>query len=395
MAKSKKTEKKALKRENWIASFNLIGEAKINDFTFKIDEQSEKSSWIYNGLNLGVDCGEKHGVVYCEMIGGYSADGNNVVYAHGKNPDGSDNFDEQIQVDWDDRLNPSVMEMCGDLSFITVGLEKTDKSKTFYKKFLSAYDAIAYINQHLEDGMIVNVKGNLRYSSYNDRVQVRKNITSIVLSKVDSADKYMARFTQSILINSDSTGLKGDYVDKDKSVIYVNARVLDYVKEINGVDIKGQFPFNKQFEFEMDFTKSDICKKIVDKLFKVRKDVTQITFEGDFIEGGAAITATLDDIPDDIKDLIECGVYTEEEALARCSASGSREQRMVLRRPMIRLVGDEKTPIPQIFHEKYTEDDLTFDGVAPTNNDDDDAEIDTSSTTSTEVDGDMSWLDNL
>lgn len=394
MAKSKKTEKKALKRENWIASFNLIGEAKINDFTFKIDEQSEKSSWIYNSLNLGIDCGEKHGVVYCEMIGGYSADGNNVVYAHGKKSDGSDDFDEQIQVDWDDRLNPSIMEMCGDLSFITVGLEKTDKSKTFYKKFLSAYDAIAYINQHLEDGMVVNVKGNLRYSSYNDKVQVRKNITSIVLSKVDSTDKYMARFTQSILINGDSTGLKGDYVDKDKGVVYVNARVLDYVKEVNGVDIKGQFPFNKQFEFEMDFNKPDICKRVMDKLFKVRKDITQITFEGDFIEGGAVVTATLDDIPDDIKDLIDCGVYTEEEALARCSSTGSREQRMVLRRPLIRLVGEDKTPIPQIFPEKYTEDDLFFEGAVPEDNDDDE-EIDTSSTTSTEVDGDMSWLDNL
>lgn len=374
-----------IKRDNWIANFNLIGEAKINDYTFKIDERSEKSGWIYNSLNLGVDCGEKHGVVYCEMMGGFSDSGNNVIYAHGKDDDGKDDFNEKLQIDWEDRMNDDILESVGDLSFITVGLERTDKGKMFRKKFLSPYDAIAYIQEYLKDGMKVNVRGTLKYSTYNDKTQVRKNITSIFLSNADSPDKYVARFNQSILLDSDSASLKPENIDKDKSVMYVDARVLDYVKEINGHEIKGQYPFRKQFEYQMDFTKPDVCKKVMDKVFKVRNGITQYTFEGIFIEGGAMITATLDDIPDEIKELIEIGVYTEEEALTRCSTNGSREQRMVLTKPYIRNTEDGS--VLQRFDEKYTEEDLSFDFLYQDDSDNEDfADSD---------DEDMDWLNDL
>lgn len=386
-----KNEKKVIARDNWMSNFALIGVAKINDYTFKIDEKSDKSSWIYNSMNLGVDCGEKFGTVYAEMMGGYSSEQPGVIYAHGKKDDGSDDFESKVTVDWNDRLDEDILDTIGDLSFITVGLEKTDKDKTFYKKFLSAYDAIAYIKAHLEDGMVVNVRGNLKYSMYQDKVQVRKNITSIVLSKVDDTSKYVARFTQTILLDKASASLKN--IDKDKGVMYVDARVLDYMKEYNGKEVKGQFPFNKQFEFAMDFSNEAQCKKIMEKVFKVKKGITQITFEGDLIEGGAVVTATLDDIPQDIKDLIDCGVYTEEEALARCSSNGNREQRMVLRKPMVRLVGEDKTPTLQRFEEKYSEDDLVLDYLYDENATPEAAEE--GETESTDTGDGLDWLNSL
>ena len=125
------------------------------------------------------------------MLGGYSEENENVIYAHGKNDDGSDNFDEKIIVAWEDRFNESVLESIGDLSFITVGLEKTDKGNIFYKNFLSMYDAIDYVKKHLTSDMVVNVLGNLKYSTYNDVTQVRKNITYIGLS----IDKKTNQFT--------------------------------------------------------------------------------------------------------------------------------------------------------------------------------------------------------
>lgn len=379
-------DKKIITKENWISNFSLTGKPIINDYTFKIDEHSERSSWIYNSMNLGIDCGEKFGVVYAEMMGGYSDDRENVIYAHGKDEDGRDDFSEKMTIDWEDRFNDDILEEVGDLCFINVGIEKTDKGNTYYKKFLSAYDVIAYINEHLEDDMVVNVRGNLRYSVYQDNVQVRKNITSIALSKVDDPSKYTARFTQSILIDKDSASLKN--IDKDKGVMYVDARVLDYLKEYNGVEVRGQFPYNVQFEFEMDFNNQEQCKKIMDKLFKVKKDVTQITFEGEFIEGGATVTATWDDVPDDIKDLVDCGVFTKEDALAKCSSSGGRERRMVLRKPYVRLVGEDKTPELQKFDGMYKEDDLVLDYLYENEEKADDP--------SSEDDGnDLSWLDSL
>lgn len=383
--------KKVIVKKDWLSSFTLIGVPKITDYTFKIDEKSEKSAWIYNSLNLGVDCGEKFGTVYAEMMGGYSEENGSTIYAHGKKEDGSDDFEAQIQIDWDDRFNPEILETIGDLSFITVGLEKTDKGKTFYKKFLSAYDAIAYIKENLTEDMVINVRGNLKYSSYQDKTQVRKNITSIVLSKVDDASKYAAHFTQSILINKESANMKN--IDRDKGVMYVDAKILDYLKEKDGVEVKGQYPYNKQLEFELNLANEKQCKAVMEKVFKVKKGYTQITFEGDFIEGGATTTATLDDIPQDIKDLIDVGVYTEEEALARCSSNGSREQRMILRKPMIRLTGDEKIPVVQKFEERYTEEDLILDYINNVSNHDED--VDDSNTESTSSGDNMDWLNSL
>lgn len=388
------SEKKVIQRSDWVSQFTLIGKPVINDYTFKIDEKSEKSNWVYNALNLGVDCGEKFGTVYAECMAGYSEENENKIFAHGKKDDGSDDFEKQIIVDWDDRFNDDVLEAIGDLSFITIGLEKTNEGKTFYKKFLSAYDAIAYIKEHLTEDVVVNVKGSLKYSTYNNNVQVRKNITSIVLSKVDDSANYKATFTQSILIDKDSASLKN--IDKDKGVIFVDARVLDYAKEVNGVEVKGQYPYNKQFEFAMDFSNEAACKKIMDKLFKVKKDVTQITFEGEFVEGGAVVTATWDDLPDDIKDLVETGVFSKEEALAKCTANGSRERRMVLKKPQIKLVGEDKVPVLCVYPERYTEDDLVLDYLYTnkTNDNNDKVSIDAKEGSVGDSD-ELDWLNSL
>ncbi len=400
--------KKVITKKDWIASFNLVGEAKLNDYTYKIDEKSKKSSWIYNSLNLGVYCGEKYGTVYASMMGGYSEEKAGVIFVHGKKEDGSDDFENQIQVAWEDRFDEDILESLGDMCFITVGLEQTNKNKVFYKKFLSEYDAIAYIQEHLEEGMVLNVHGNIRYSLYQEKVQMQKNINNIVLSKVDDAAKYKATFVQTVLLNKDSASLKKEQIDKDKGVLYVSTRILDYLKEFNGIEVKGQYPFQKEFEFEMDFSNEKICKMIMEKVFKVKKDVTQITFEGEFISGGAVVTATWDDVPDDIKDLVEYGIYTKEEALQRCSTNGNREDRMILRKPHIRLVGDEKKPMVQKFEKRFTEDDLTLDYLVQEAPADgfmnvpegeelpfaDDKKDDTDSGEEGSVD-DMSWLNNL
>ena len=373
-------------KKNWVSNFTLIGKPIINDYTFKINAKSGKSNWVYNSMNIGIDCGKDYGTVYAEMMGGYSEDNENRIYVHGKKDDGSDDFDNKMIIKWEDRFNDSVLEEIGDMCFLTVGLEKTTNDKTYYEKFLSEYDAIAYIKEYLTSDMTVNVRGTLKYSVYNGVVQVRKNITSIALSKAKDDSEYKAVFTQSVLIDKDSASLKN--IDKDRGVMFVDTKVIDYVKEINGVEVKGQYPFDKQFEFAMDFSNQVNCKKIMDKLFKVKSGYyTQINFEGDFIEGGAVVNATLDDLSDDIRDLIDMGLFTEEEALAKCAASGSRERRMVLKKPVLKPVGDDKVLVKQVFEEAYAEEDLILDCLseasAPWN-----GEEETSS-------DDLDWLNSL
>lgn len=386
-----KKEATGLVKKEWAQSFNLVGEAKINDFTFKLDEKSKKSDWVYNALNLGVDCGEKNGTVYCELMGGYGAERDNVIYCHGKKEDGSDDFENQYTIDWEERFDEDILKDIGDLCFLTVGLEKDAHEKTFYKNFLSAYDAIAYINEHLEDGMVVNVRGQLRYTLYNGNLQCRKEVNSIALSSATS-DKYKAVFTQTMLLDKDSC--TKDSLDKDKSVLLIDAYLLEKFKEFNGYDLTnngkvkgGQLvPLRKTFEYEVDLTSDkgkENCKKVMTKLFKVKKDVTQITFEGEFIESGATVQATMDDVPDDIKELIEMDIYTEEEALAKCSENGNRERRMIIRKPQIKMVerDEVKTPVVQKFEERFSDEDLIMECLIPKDEDEELPFVDDDETT--------------
>ena len=358
MAK-KNNDKNKIVRENWMNNFTLIGRYAPHNTFIKIDEKSENSNWQYSNMTLGVDCGEKCGIVTADMVGGFSLERENVIYAHGKNEDGSDDYGNQILVAWEDRFDENILESIGDRSFIVVGLEFTDKKKVFYKKFLSAYDAIPYIEQALDalsDDAVIKVRGSLKYSLYNDVTQVNKQITQIYIDTKSKEEDFTAKFVQSILVDSDS--IDKNEIDKERGLVYINARVLDYVKEINGKDISGQYPFSKVFEFYTDLNDKKKFAAIMSKLFKPKKNIRQVTFNGLFVEGGATVTTTYEDVPDDVKDLVEIGVYTEEEAIAACSTGGSRERHMVLTKPYIK--NTDGTSIPQIFDDVYTEDDLSF-----------------------------------
>lgn len=377
---SKQREKTPLSKTNWSQTFTLVGKAVINDYTFKLDEKSNKSDWIYNQLNLNVDCGSKCGKVSCELMGGYGSErNNNVIYVHGKNEDNSDDFKNQYTIDFNDRFDESILEDIGSTCFINIGLEKDIHDKTVVKRFLTPYDAIAYVSEHLEDGMVINVRGQLRYQLYNGNVQCRKEINSIFLSKAEP-DAYRASFVQTMLLDKDSAGKST--IDKDKKVMYVNAYILEKFKEFNGWDltdngkIKGGIfvPLRKTFEFDLNGKEPTQTAKLIDKVFKVKKGVTQITFEGEFVETGAAVTATEDDLTDDVKDMIDCGFYTLEEALAKCSTNGARERKMMILKPQIRMVGDDdnKTSQVQIFKEQFEEEDLQLDCLVPRETEDED-----------------------
>jgi hypothetical protein len=407
MAKKERIE---LDKKDWTSRFTLVGEANVNDFTFKMNQTSDKSDWVWNQINLRVDCGEKHGKVDCELMNGYGSERDNVIYVHGKKEDGTDDFSNSYTIAWEDRFDEDILKDIGSLCFIRVGLEKTDKDKTFYKDFLTGYDAIEYMNEHLTDGTVIKVDGQLRYSVYNGSIQCRKEITSLVLSQA-TPDKYRATFIQTMLLDEDSCTKES--LDKDASVLLVDAYLLEKFKEYNGWDLTengknkgGQFvPLRKRFEFDVDLT-TDIGKKKIqavlssDKMFKVKKGtVTQITFEGEFVESGAAVQATLDDVPDDIKELIEIGVFTEEEALAKCSDNGSRERRMLILKPHTKKVGDEdsKTTVLVLTPEKYSSEDLIFDFLSPKEEDEDEVpfvEEDTVEDTVDTDDGD-DWLNSL
>lgn len=396
MAKTK--ERKALKKGK--ATFNLIGRVKVTDKTFNLDN-SYDSGWTDNSMYVGVDCGNGN-TVYAEMRSGFFPDKDNVIRAYSKDEKDDAGKSKSVEIAWEDRLDESLYDTISDSSFLTVGVEKDVKDKTVYKKFLTAYDAVEYLNEHLEDGMIVNVKGTIGYNEYEGNVSAKKEITSIVLSKIDDEADFKATFSQTILVDSKSIGEKND----DKGTMELAAYVVDYVgkPKINGekIEVKKNVTYPKTFEVAIN-ENPEITAKMLQRFFKPKKGkITEITVTGNLVEGGSTVNITEDDIPDDIKELIEMGLYSEEEAEKKIAVgNGNRERRMIIVKPDIIYVGtgDDRKPTVAFEDGKYDEDDLYFyeqalldAGAEPSSDNDTDSE---SEKTSSEDDDLLAMLEGM
>lgn len=396
MAKTK--ERKALKKGK--AAFNLIGRVKVTDKTFNLDN-SYDSGWTDNSMYVGVDCGNGN-TVYAEMRGGFFPDKDNVIRAYSKDEKDDEGKSKSVEIAWEDRLDESLYDSISDSSFLTVGVEKDVKDKTVYKKFLTAYDAVEYLNEHLEDGMIVNVKGTIGYNEYEGSVSTKKEITSIVLSKIDDEADFKATFSQTILVDSKSIGKKND----DKGTMELAAYVVDYVgkPKIDGekIEVKKNVTYPKTFEVAIN-ENPEITDKMLQRFFKPKKGkITEITVTGNLVEGGSTVNITEDDIPDDIKELIEMGLYSEEEAEKKIAVgNGNRERRMIIVKPDITYVGtgDDRKPTVAFEDGKYDEGDLYFyeqalldAGAEPSSDNDTDSE---SEETSSEDDDLLTMLEGM
>lgn len=397
MAKTK--ERKALKKGK--AAFNLIGRVKVTDKTFNLDN-SYDSGWTDNSMYVGVDCGNGN-TVYAEMRSGFFPDKDNVIRAYSKDEKDDAGKSKSVEIAWEDRLDESLYDSISDSSFLTVGVEKDVKDKTVYKKFLTAYDAVEYLNDHLEDGMIVNVKGTIGYSEYEGNVSTKKEITSIVLSKIDDEADFKATFSQTILVDSKSIGKKND----DKGTMELAAYVVDYVgkPKIDGekIEVKKNVTYPKTFEVAINDENPEITAKMLQRFFKPKKGkITEITVTGNLVEGGSTVNITEDDIPDDIKELIEMGLYSEEEAEKKIAVgNGNHERRMIIVKPDITYVGigDDRKPTVAFEDGKYDEDDLYFyeqalldAGAEPSSDDDTDSE---NEETSSEDDDLLAMLEGM
>lgn len=396
MAKTK--ERKALKKSK--ATFNLIGRVKVTDKTFNLDN-SYDSGWTDNSMYVGVDCGNGN-TVYAEMRSGFFPDKDNVIRAYSKDEKDDTGKSKSVEIAWEDRLDESLYDSISDSSFLTVGVEKDVKDKTVYKKFLTAYDAVEYLNEHLEDGMIVNVKGTIGYNEYEGNVSAKKEITSIVLSKIDDEADFKATFSQTILVDSKSIGKKND----DKGTMELAAYVVDYVgkPKIDGekIEVKKNVTYPKTFEVAIN-ENPEITAKMLQRFFKPKKGkITEITVTGNLVEGGSTVNITEDDIPDDIKELIEMGLYSEEEAEKKIAVgNGNRERRMIIVKPDITYVGtgDDRKPTVAFEDGKYDEDDLYFyeqalldAGAEPSSDDDTNSE---NEETSSEDDDLLAMLEGM
>lgn len=347
-------------------SFTLVGEfsrGRKNPFQIDVESQSG-TGYVYNRLEMPIDCGSKYGTIYVHLQDGYNPRGT-LIYCHTKDKDGKTDWKTQFTVDWDDRMNEEILKEVSEFDFITVGIEKDVKGNIVYKKFLSMYDVINYLNENLQDDSVLRVSGKIEYGYYNGNTTRQLIPNNIVLSNIvnkpdfDKANDFKATFVQELLLSSDSIG---DF-DKELNELEIKGYVASYIYKYDGKKVKkiNALPYTYYFSF------NDVTEKqrelIIKKVLKVKKGVSRIVFNGEFHEGGTVVKATMDDVPDDLKELISLGLYTEEDVLGMVSTS-DRQRKMVLTNLHVRKAKDEDgnvTASLQVFPEEYDESVLDID----------------------------------
>ena len=341
---------KELKKK--VSQFKLIGTAHFTNYTFAINETSKKNkSYIYNRMSLNLYCGEQYGEIPLVMFGGYDQDNNSKLYVHGITEDGKDDYKNLFSIDWADRFNQEELNKVGDRSFITVDLGEE-------QKFLSPYDAIKYLNDHLNDNDNLIISGNLKYSLRNNKTEVSFEVNYI--KKISEIKNYKTEFTQTILLNKDSA--TQNTIDMEKNVLYVDAKVLDYVKGYKETDFKGTVPMDYRFEFNLDKDNMQKTSKQIDLMFKVKKEITEITVVGEIACGGNVITMTYEMLPNDIKEFVDTGLLTEEEACAKYT-DGKKDMRFIIKKPYITKVKEDDKEVIKIDKTErcYKDEDLIID----------------------------------
>ncbi|MGP0689747.1 hypothetical protein ACW5UC_24695 [Priestia aryabhattai] len=342
----------------------LTGKVKITEGSFAGLKESPTTGYMYTRIQFGVETAEGN-TVWCEMMGGY-APSNPIIYAMNK----EDN--SPFTVNWNDRLNDGIVSTVADFKLHKVGLERDDNGKLIVKSFLSPVDVEQYLKQHLKDGMEITVRGQFEFSEYNDDTQRKMKIQNIFLPYQEKEKdekgnetgnllpvKYEARFTQTILLTEDSFKRIAK-ADKDSGEVIIQARVVDYVSKRNGKQVKKNLTFPLPIVVKINQDKPEITDKILSAFFDVKKGkVREITIEGDIIEGyEQSETSSKDiEISPEIQELIDMGLYDEDEAKKKLTVRGSKVSKLVFSRPFL-TKNDQGKLVTDINDDKYKPEDL-------------------------------------
>ena len=361
-------------------NFTLIGKAKLGQYSFKIDEQSKRSSYIYSQANLTLKT--KEGEISASVMGGYNPEKDNIIYAFSKGD--KDNKGQSFTISFDDRFDEEIIETVADMKLFKAGISKKEDGSIEYVKFLHPYDFINHLEQHMVDGEVYVVRGELQYQEYNGEMQIKKNITSVTLAKEEIAndpETHEAKFSTTILTDSNFLGKP----NKETMTVVLDTYVVDFFNEyqgqeivrmVNGKEKNGlTMPIPKSFDFKIA-KDMETTKKLLKYMKPKRGAVTEIVMEGIFSKSQGELKSeelTIDDLDDDIKFMVEIGAYTLDEALGKVNfVYGEKTpEKMLLTRPAIKKVEGKdgsSTLTVNYTPDKYNEEDLIIENILEVNN---------------------------
>src|SRR5574344_867109 len=91
-------EKEKVELKKGVSKFEFVGKLKLNNFSFKLNEKSKTTDWIYNKAQLIVNAGNGN-EVSCELMGGYGEKRKNILYVCGKKLSDKSTTEKEVFVD--------------------------------------------------------------------------------------------------------------------------------------------------------------------------------------------------------------------------------------------------------------------------------------------------------
>jgi hypothetical protein len=315
---------------------------------------------VYNKANINLNCGKDY-LRFAQLMGGYDIENPRQIYAYGKTNDGKTDYNNQILVDWEDRLDEDLIETIGNDKLITVGLEKIissdNKESILYKKFLSPYDAVEYLKEHLKDGDVITVTGKLDYSRYADKTNCNKTITYIGITNRPQ-EEYKAIFRERVLIDKETfSNLKP--TEDGLIELYVHSICYDNESKKN---------YCIPHIIYLDPNKYDNLNTVVKFLKPTKSNAVNVWgIEGHFANLTDEVDITIDDLSPDIQEMIELGFTDFDAEKEKAINSGRTKEVKIFSKPATKK-NDKGVQIKDLDETTYTVDDIVYAPIKQKNN---------------------------
>lgn len=339
------------KLKNTYGSFEVVGKVHFAPDSFV--NKVSNSGWEYNSINkayIDVGNGKK---VYFQAMGGHWSNKPTTM----KFFDNGSSFD----VSWEDRLTPEIVKDVPNFQKITIATIDS-KGEKVYNDFLSWYDAFYEVKDFVKSGDFVKAKGNIKFQEYKGDVTYQLELTKLfVLNEKEQQEvEPHATFMQYAVVNKESF---------DKSRIKSDGEfdLLAYIFAYDSNEKKTR-PFRFNFKGRVtDFGSAQDVVKFVKYLRKNEKlgddsDIITIQLIGDIESKANSRQATLDDFGEEILEMVNDGLMTEEELLdgRTVTTDGGSSSGLYVKK--IGMSQDKKSKLVTLNRTsgEYEEDDLLF-----------------------------------
>lgn len=313
------------------ARFEVFGELRVNEDSWGEVRQSTSSTYKYRRAALSVDLGEGRST-FVELMGGY--DPNRPILRRLSKTQGEGLMD----IPWANRLNENIVANVSPQSLFSVG--KLDENGNIARKvFVSELDAIEEMEKTFKNGDSVHIWGDVEYHRYNGQIQRRLSIRGIsqIVPGSSSAGRHEATLRQSFLFSKNS--ISPDYDDEleENGKTTITVHVPQYVGKEEGVEVRKVLPFPQTLVYKAN-NEDEIkrAKFVIEKFMTVEDDdlVREVVLVVDMYDGVETSTGDFE-LTDDLKDLLDLGVVTEDELKRTSTVSGKRIRENIVLKPYV------------------------------------------------------------